>query len=42
MQTAKGQTHLLHRRKRRTIEQREQANGKGGDSPTTQAQKEDQ
>jgi hypothetical protein len=40
--TAKGQTHSLRRRKRRTSEQREQADGKGADSQTTQAQQEDQ
>jgi hypothetical protein len=38
----KGQTHSLHRRKRRTSEQRERAEGKGADSHTTQAQEEDQ
>jgi hypothetical protein len=40
--TAKGQTHILHGHKQRTTEQREQADGKGADSQTTQAQKEDQ
>jgi hypothetical protein len=40
--TAKGQTHILRRRKRRTSEQREQADGKGTGSHTVQAQKEDQ
>jgi hypothetical protein len=40
--TAKGQTHSLCRRKRRTSEQREQADGKGADSHPAQAQKEDQ
>jgi hypothetical protein len=40
--TAKRQAHILHRHKRRTSEQREEANRKGADSHTTQAQKEDQ
>jgi hypothetical protein len=40
-QTAKGQTHSLCRRKRKTSEQREHADGKGTDSLATQAQKED-
>jgi hypothetical protein len=40
--TAKGQTHTLCRRKRRTSEQREQADGKGADSQPMQAQKGDQ
>jgi hypothetical protein len=40
--TAKGQTHILHRRKRRTSEQREQVDGKGADSHTLQVQKENQ
>jgi hypothetical protein len=39
---AKGQTHILHRRKRRTSEQREQADSKGVDSHPMQPQKEDQ
>jgi hypothetical protein len=40
--TAKGQTHKLRRRKRRTSEQREQADSKGENSHPMQAQKEDQ
>jgi hypothetical protein len=40
--TAKGQTHILCRRKRRTSEQREQADGKGADSQPMQVQKGDQ
>jgi hypothetical protein len=40
--TAKGQTHILRRRKRRTSEQRKQADGKGADSQAMQVQKEDQ
>jgi hypothetical protein len=40
--TAKGQTYILHRRKRRISEQREQADSKEADSHTTQLQKEDQ
>jgi hypothetical protein len=39
---AKEQTHILRRRKRRTSEQREQADCKGADSQATQVQKEDQ
>jgi hypothetical protein len=39
---AKGQTHILHRCKRKTSEQREQANSKGADSHPTHTQKEDQ
>jgi hypothetical protein len=39
---AQGQTHTLCRHKRRTSEQREQADSKGADSQATQAQKEDQ
>jgi hypothetical protein len=40
--TAKGQTHTLCRRKRRTSDQREQADGQRADSHPMQAQKEDQ
>jgi hypothetical protein len=39
---AKGQTHTLHRCKRRTSEQWEQADSKWADSHTMQVQKEDQ
>jgi hypothetical protein len=40
--TAKGQTHILCRCKKRTSEQRVQADGEGADSQPMQAQKGDQ